>query len=321
IVGNVHVPAGKTLSIQPGTVIKFNAGLSLTIDGTLSAPGAAAQPIVFTSFRDDSAGGDTNGDGPSTGSSGDWGRIALTASSTASVLDHVEVRFGGASAPAAVTVTGIPLLLTNSLVRDSSGSGIRVVQASPTLSGDTFQNNGGPAISMDLTSQPAVQAPTFTNNPVNGVVVDTGTLPADATWASPGVAYVLFHTVTVPAGVTLTLGAGQVIKTSISGNDPTSNTFIVQGKLVTQGSAAQPVVITSYHDDTAGGDTNNNGNGSTPGPGDTGNVAIAAGASGQLDHVEFRYGAFGLGALRADGGTLSLSNSLVRDSGGGLVLR
>src|SRR5438067_1438014 len=44
IAGNVHIPAGATLTIQPGTVVKFNAfqNLNLKVDGTLLAPGTSA---------------------------------------------------------------------------------------------------------------------------------------------------------------------------------------------------------------------------------------------------------------------------------------
>src|SRR5204863_5327946 len=67
ITGNAHVPAGSTLTIQPGAVIKFNAfaGLSLQVDGTVLASGAAGQPIIFTSIEDDTAAGDTGGNGAS----------------------------------------------------------------------------------------------------------------------------------------------------------------------------------------------------------------------------------------------------------------
>src|SRR5665213_2145334 len=43
ITGNVDVPAGQTLTVQAGTVVKFDSGTSLTVDGTLVAKGAPGQ--------------------------------------------------------------------------------------------------------------------------------------------------------------------------------------------------------------------------------------------------------------------------------------
>ncbi len=47
--GNVAVANGATLTIQPGTTIKFNGNYKLWIQGKLIANGTAAQPIVFKS--------------------------------------------------------------------------------------------------------------------------------------------------------------------------------------------------------------------------------------------------------------------------------
>jgi len=109
--GNVYVvqncalivQAGATLTIQPGVVVKFlnySTGLGgaagLRVDGRLTAQGTADQPVVFTSLADDSAGGDTNGDGNSNGTKGDWYGMVLTNGSE-TILDHVSVRYASMS--------------------------------------------------------------------------------------------------------------------------------------------------------------------------------------------------------------------------------
>lgn len=80
IVSNsVTVASGVKLTLQPGTVLKFNSGCSLTVNGTLDAKGTRAAPIIFTSLKDDEHGGDTNGDGDKTyAQPGDWYQIRVS---------------------------------------------------------------------------------------------------------------------------------------------------------------------------------------------------------------------------------------------------
>ena len=86
---SVTVASGTMLTIPPGTILKFANGCSLAVNGTLNAIGTRAQPIVFTSIKDDEFGGDTNGDGENTYPyAGDWHQI--TGSGTVK-LNYCEV--------------------------------------------------------------------------------------------------------------------------------------------------------------------------------------------------------------------------------------
>lgn len=68
--GSVWVSPGTVLTIQPGTVIKGEPG-AIVVKGELSAPGTGAKPIVFTSYKDGTNGGQTHYSATSP-ATGDW---------------------------------------------------------------------------------------------------------------------------------------------------------------------------------------------------------------------------------------------------------
>src|SRR5262249_53226390 len=144
---------------------------------------------------------------------GDWNSLQFGATSTGSILDHVQVRFGGANSPAEVTVAdGGQLTLANSAIRNSSSAGLRITGSNPTLTAMTFQNSFGAAVRMDLASNPSISGVTLTNNVVNALALDAGIVTGTRFWDDPDIVYRLSGDVTVAAGATLTIAPGMVVK-------------------------------------------------------------------------------------------------------------
>jgi hypothetical protein len=134
-----------TLTIVPGTVVKMPEGSYFSVynaAAALDAQGTASEPIIFTSVEDDSAGGDSNGDGAATAAGpGQW--QAVFVNSGKATLDNVEIRYAGnevrpgysGRSTASVQITA-SAVLRNVIIRDVESTGVSISGAvSPTLSG------------------------------------------------------------------------------------------------------------------------------------------------------------------------------------------
>ncbi len=94
LTGDVTIPSGVQLDIQPGAIIKLDPGVSITVQsgGTLNAIGTLANPIVFTSTHDDAYGGDTNqNDEETQPQAGDWHQIFANGGTVH--FNHVRVSY------------------------------------------------------------------------------------------------------------------------------------------------------------------------------------------------------------------------------------
>ena len=258
ITNDLRVANGVTLTVEPGTIVKFHhSNVHLFVDGTLDAQGTTSQNIIFTSLRDD-MGGDTNGDGgASLPGPGNWAQIEVNGTAT---ISHAQVRYGGHFYGSQIEVNGGDLTLADSTISHSESDGVRILDSDPMLDDNTFANNANAAISMNLNSNPTITGFTWSGNGINGLQLDAGALERNLTWDDPDIVYRPDGDITVPTGMVLTVNAGQIVKPAHANAH-----LFVDGALQITGTASDPVVFTSFADDTRGGDTNGDAGASTPG--------------------------------------------------------
>ena len=93
---NFSVASDATLTIEPGTIVKVRVTSQggPSIFGNLIARGTADLPIYFTSYRDDSVGGDSDGDGPSVGEAGQWQGLYFKPGSVGE-FNYTIIRYSG----------------------------------------------------------------------------------------------------------------------------------------------------------------------------------------------------------------------------------
>ena len=337
---NMTIEAGSTLTLQPGTVVKLSANQNFVIRGALVAAGTATDAVVFTSLKDDAYGGDTQQDSAATKPNpGDWGTIYFDGLSngSASVLDHVLVRYGGMgykysasldTVTANLSLNSTTPRILNSTFEFSNQYGVQMINGSaPLFQGNTLNRNVSHALWIGSAAAPQVQSnaflrsggyavyvtgssqATFSGNAASGNKVNgigrTGTLNADTTWAADLPYVVVDATLTLAQETTLTLQPGVVLKFAQAGR------FTVNGTLQALGTAALPIFFTSLKDDTIFGDTNNDNLATAPAKGDWESVRFVTSAGGSvLTYVTLRYGGSNAttGAIFLDGSTPSLSH-------------
>ncbi|MFH1148757.1 MAG: right-handed parallel beta-helix repeat-containing protein [Pseudomonadota bacterium] len=153
VTADVTVPAHVALKINPGTIIRFNDGAGLTLDGKLIAAGTSDNPITFTSSF-------------STPTAGIWDGITFNSSSIdASIIQNANVEYAvngiycSVSSPTLANLsvknnnTGVLLAYSNSRISgcafvNNAAYGLRKSGSSADIDGCTFINNADYAIYM-----------------------------------------------------------------------------------------------------------------------------------------------------------------------------
>ena len=247
----VVVPAGATLTIQPGTVIKAEQGVKLLVQGGFVAAGTQGQPIHLTSLRDDSVGGDTNGDGASTTpSSSDWYGLIVEGNGGMTVSDLVVARawYGievgrtrTQSDPAGTTLAFTRVVAPRLFVSTDYGV---------SVSGGRFGTQETGARGLTVAHTRSVWGPTPTLSVVGNVAIGGLEVTARSSTDGDDIAPVVKdNTAESTPGNAVVVDADVLIPTQLTGNAGTTNTadvLVLSGALggdLTLPFAGLPVVI------------------------------------------------------------------------------
>ncbi len=266
-----------TLTIEAGAVIKFPTAykyLTLSGEGKIIANGSSISPIIFTSYKDDNNGGDSNDDGgESIPAVGDWANIDLNGQ-TGSEFTYCKFLYGGNGTDPSATLElsgGASATITNCTFAFNGGGengnsyigALNAESADPStvITNNTFYNNVLPIsiaaeINMDNSNAFSYNG---NNNNYNGIFVSGG-IGRDVSWLETEVAYVLTSLNTpIMVDGNLTLGNGVVLKFT----DDAYMDIQLNENAITNYNGVD-VYFTSYKDDELKGDTNGDQSLSSP---------------------------------------------------------
>ncbi|MGD9547433.1 MAG: M6 family metalloprotease domain-containing protein [Candidatus Krumholzibacteriia bacterium] len=334
VYGNLILPHDHDLTLEPGSILKFDGTFGLTINGTLVAVGTEVDNIVFTSYKDDDRGGDTNGDGATAPPRGSWRNLTFTGTNPGCSLQHCQVRYagythdstyreavvvtatgelvmtdtvieetgGGSTYPYALRVeAGADFQVLDSAFRNNAGHGAWIAEPTALLTGCSADGNGlyGFFVHPELAGE-AGSLNTNAGNSWDAVGIMAGDVTIDDSWPST-TNYAPTGMVTIAPGATVILERGATLKF----NGPYS--LNVNGGLYAQGDPIEKVVFTSFKDDNYGGDTNDDGVNTVPAAGDWGGINFAgAHAGSHLGWTVVAYGgASSVPAIKVDNAIFS----------------
>ncbi len=297
------VSEGVTLTIEPGVAVQFGKNLGLSVQGRLQAVGTVQNMVTFTG---------------STSEPGWWRGIQVTDAGSAD-MEWCQVAYAGYWDQVGLLKSGSgELILKHSTLRGHAGDGLRVGAGYSNFVSqeNAFQDNTtgvrlGIGASFDSISS------TFTGNG-RDVHVAGGTFSGQVVWGlKPEYSLYVAETISVAADGALIIRPGTVVKFA------QNNRLYVGGTLQIDGTAAQPVHLTDWRDDTAGGDANRDGKQSVPEPGWWCGLFFQETGSGTLTHTGVRFAGYWdhIGIKKTGAGTLTLTQCTVSQiRGDGLKL-
>jgi len=149
VTGNISVESGATLTIEPGTTVKFNSLKVLAVAGALVARGTAESRITFTS----------NQPGPAPGN---WGYIHFADPSTDAMFDGDGNYTGG-------SIIQYAVIEYAGGANVSDNGALRIEASSPFIDHNTIQDNQDDGIHIWSASAPHLTDNSITTSSGDGI--------------------------------------------------------------------------------------------------------------------------------------------------------
>ncbi len=252
------------LTIQPGAIIKFHPDegsiLTVTQGGFIHAKATSDQPIIFTSFHDNDPGGDSNNN-EKIPEPGDWDGIYIE--EPGSLFEHCCFYYSGPDN--AIEIWDTNVTINHCIFAHNNGSALNAHKATEgtIITNNTFYDNEKPlsissAINIDDSNRFHNPENPSQTNTYNGIFLEyTTSMKTNITWKETEVAFVIDHNdFWIEEYATLSLGDYVTIKCTTGTSINHYGNFINYDGI--------DVVFTSISDDGYAGDTNGDGNQTTP---------------------------------------------------------
>jgi len=259
----VIIPSGVTLTIEPGVIVKFSPNTRLNVNqgGILQVSGAAANPVIMTSIKDDSVGGDTNGDGLSVAMPGDY-NVAInvnggTVVAGNTIIENAQNSLVSSCSPGAAITVNDSVLRSTLNINGCDGDALNLARNQFAVEvGYAATLNDSEVSGFKLSGN---DANTFIGTDQHrAVYMSSSRVDAGSTWTVDGTnAPVLVIYSFLNNGEAI-FQNGVIIK-QVAAWSNKGITVNMGAGLIVDGSSSAQSVMTSVNDDTIGGDSAGDG--------------------------------------------------------------